>query len=39
MDFGGGVDERIFRNWDLASNYRISRTVTHFDRSGNVFRQ
>ena len=29
---------RIFRNWDLAANYRISRTITQFDRSGDVLR-
>jgi outer membrane protein assembly factor BamB len=35
MDFLSG-DGRIFRNWDLASNYRISPTVTQFDRSADV---
>jgi len=29
---------KIFRNWDLASNYRISSTVTEFDRSKDVLR-
>ena len=28
----------IFRNWDLAPNYRISRAVPQFDRSGDVLR-
>jgi hypothetical protein len=37
MEFAGG-DETIFRNWDFASNYRISRTVTQFDRSADVLR-
>jgi hypothetical protein len=38
MQFEGAADGRIFRNWDLASNYRISRTVPQFDRSGDVLR-
>jgi hypothetical protein len=38
MQFGGGGDGRTFRNWDLASNYRISATITSFDRSGDVLR-
>ena len=25
MQFEGAADGRIYRNWDLASNYRISR--------------
>jgi hypothetical protein len=31
-------NRKIFRNWDLASNYRISPSVTQFDRSGDVLR-
>ena len=38
MQFGGGGDGRTFRNWDLASNYRISATITSFDRTGEVLR-
>jgi hypothetical protein len=37
MDFEA-ADGRLFRNWDLASNYRISRTVAQFDRSADVLR-
>ena len=37
MQFAGG-EGTIFRNWDLASNYRISRTVLQFDRSADVLR-
>jgi hypothetical protein len=39
MQFEGAADGRIFRNWDIAQNYRISPTVTSFDRSGDVLRQ
>ena len=28
MQFEGAADGRIFRNWDLAENYRISRPIT-----------
>jgi hypothetical protein len=38
MQFEGAADGRIFRNWDLAQNYRISPDVTSFDRSGDVLR-
>jgi outer membrane protein assembly factor BamB len=38
MQFEGGADGRIFRNWDLAENYRISPAITSFDRSGDVLR-
>jgi len=38
MQFEGAADGRIYRNWDLASNYRISPAVTGFDRSGDVLR-
>lgn len=34
-----GADQTIFRNWDLASNYLISRAVPQFDRSSDVLRQ
>jgi hypothetical protein len=39
MQFEGASDGRIFRNWDIAENYRISPTITSFDRSGDVLRQ
>jgi hypothetical protein len=38
MQFEGAADGRIFRNWDLAENYRISAAITQFDRSGDVLR-
>ncbi len=38
MQFEGAADGKIFRNWDLAANYRISRAITQFDRSGDVLR-
>jgi hypothetical protein len=38
MEFDGGNDGRVFRNWDLASNYRVGGDVTQFDRSGDVLR-
>jgi outer membrane protein assembly factor BamB len=38
MEFAA-PDGRIFRNWDLASNYLISGTVAQFDRSADVLRQ
>lgn len=38
MQFEGAADGRIFRNWDLAQNYRISPGITSFDRSGDVLR-
>jgi hypothetical protein len=38
MQFEVAPDGRTFRNWDLADNYRISRTVTQFDRSTDVLR-
>jgi hypothetical protein len=38
MQFEGTADGRIFRNWDLAPNYRISRDVSQFDRTADVLR-
>jgi hypothetical protein len=38
MQFEGGPDGRVFRNWDLAQNYRISPGITEFDRSKDVLR-
>jgi len=38
MQFEGAADGRIFRNWDLAENYRISAAITQFDRSAEVLR-
>jgi hypothetical protein len=37
MEFQGS-DGTHFRNWDLASNYRISPSVRGFDRSADVLR-
>jgi hypothetical protein len=36
MQFEDAPDGRIYRNWDLASNYLISRDVPNFDRAGDV---
>ena len=36
MQFENAVDGNIYRNWDLAPNYRISRAASSFDRSGEV---
>jgi hypothetical protein len=38
MDFSSAPDKRIYRNWDIANNYVISRNVTEFDRSGEVLK-
>ena len=38
MQFEGAPDGRIFRNWDRASNYRISLAIPGFDRSADVLR-
>jgi hypothetical protein len=38
MQFEPGTGT-IYRNWDTASNYRIGRDVTSFDRSADVLRQ
>jgi hypothetical protein len=38
MQFEGAADGKIYRNWDIASNYRISATITQFDRSDHVLR-
>jgi hypothetical protein len=38
MQFEGAADGKIYRNWDLAENYRISPTITQFDRSKDVLR-
>ena len=38
MQFEGTPDGRIFRNWDLADNYRIDGGITQFDRSAQVLR-
>jgi outer membrane protein assembly factor BamB len=39
MQFEDAPDGTIYRNWDLAANYRISRTITQFDRSQDVLRR
>lgn len=36
MQFENAPDGKIYRNWDLAQNYRISRAVPQFDRGGEV---
>ena len=36
MQFDNAADGKIYRNWDLAPNYRISRAVPAFDRSADV---
>jgi hypothetical protein len=36
MQFENAGDGRIYRNWDVAQNYRITDQVTHFDRTGDV---
>jgi hypothetical protein len=33
------ADHTVYHNWDLASNYLISRAVPQFDRSTDVLRQ
>jgi hypothetical protein len=38
MDFRSAPDKRIYRNWDTANNYVISRDATEFDRSGDVLK-
>ena len=38
MQFEGTADGRIYRNWDIASNYLISREVPSFDRADDVLR-
>ena len=38
MQFEAAANATIFRNWDLGGNYRISRTITAFDRSADVLR-
>jgi hypothetical protein len=39
MQFEGAADGKTYRNWDLASNYRISRAIPLLDRSADVLRQ
>ena len=38
MQFENSADGRVFHNWDLAENYRISTAITQFDRSAQVLR-
>jgi hypothetical protein len=38
MQFTGAGDGRIFRNWDMAENYRIGPAIPAFDRSTDVLR-
>ena len=33
------ADGRLFRNWDLASNYEISQAVSQIDRTADVLAQ
>jgi hypothetical protein len=36
MQFDNAADGNIYRNWDRAQNYRISRAFPRFDRSADV---
>ena len=36
IQFENAPDGKIYRNWDLAQDYRISREFPQFDRSGDV---
>jgi outer membrane protein assembly factor BamB len=36
MQFENAGDGRIYRNWDVAQDYRITDQVTNFDRTGEV---
>lgn len=36
MDFRSDQEQKMYRNWDLAQNYRIGREITQFDRSGEL---
>ena len=36
MQFENSPDDKIFRNWDRAQNYRVSRATPQFDRSRDV---
>ena len=38
MQFGGAADGRVYRNWDHAPNYLISRQVLSLDRTSDVLR-
>jgi hypothetical protein len=38
MQFEDAADGRIYRNWDTASNYLISRELPSFDRADDVLR-
>jgi hypothetical protein len=38
MQFTGAGDGKIYRNWDMAENYRIGPGVAAFDRSQDVLR-
>jgi hypothetical protein len=38
MQFENSPDKNIFRNWDRAQNYRVSRAAPQFDRTGDVLR-
>jgi hypothetical protein len=33
------ADQTLYHDWDLASNYLISRAVPQFDRGADVLRQ
>jgi hypothetical protein len=39
MQFDNGGDGNVYRNWDRAQNYRISRAFPQFDRSADVLVQ
>ena len=38
MQFAGAADDRVYRNWDHAPNYLISRQVLSLDRTSDVLR-
>jgi len=38
MQFEAEGEGKIFRNWDVAQDYRISRAAPRFDRTGEVLR-
>lgn len=36
LQFENAADGNVYRNWDLAENYRISRAILQFDRSAEI---
>jgi hypothetical protein len=39
MQFDNSTDGRIYRNWDVGGNYRISRAASQLDRGADVLAQ